>query len=80
MNSNLPAGAENDPNQPWDTSEKYCRVCESESIGDLVDNYLAEHPDCGDWDEAYEKLEEDEQIGLCRHCYWEENHGWDNED
>ena len=52
MNSNLPAGAENDPNQPWDTSEKYCRVCESESIGDLVDTYLAEHPNCEDWDAA----------------------------
>ena len=72
MNSNLPAGAENDPNRPWDTSEKYCRVCESDAIADLADTYLEEHPNCEDWDAAYEKLEENEQIGLCRACYYEE--------
>jgi hypothetical protein len=80
MNSNLPAGAENDPNRPWDTSEKYCRVCESDSIENLIEQYLEEHPDCLDPDDAREKLEEDEQIGLCRHCYWEEMGEWGNED
>jgi hypothetical protein len=79
MNSNLPAGAENDPNRPWDTSEKYCRVCESDTIEDLIDDYLEQHPDCLGPDDAREKLEENEQIGMCRHCYWEEMGEWDND-
>lgn len=72
MNSNLPAGAANDPNRPWDDSEKYCRSCESEAISNLADTYLEEHPDCEDWDAAYEKLDSLGQIGLCRACYNEE--------
>jgi hypothetical protein len=72
MNSNLPAGAENDPNKPWDTSEKYCRVCESDTIENLIEQYLEEHPDCLNPDDARDKLEEHEQIGMCRACYYEE--------
>ena len=79
MNSNLPAGAENDPNNPWDDSENYCRSCESEAIGQLTDQYLADHPECGDWDEAYEKLDDLGQIGLCRACYYEEKADWNDD-
>lgn len=79
MNSNLPPGATNHPNAPWNQKEMYCRICESKSIGEIVDQYLAEHPDCTDWDNAYEKLEEDEVIGLCRQCYWDEMGEYDDD-
>ena len=79
MNSNLPAGAANDPNNPWDDSEKYCRNCESEAIGEMVDQFLGDNPEFEDWDEAYEKLDNMGSFGLCRHCYWEEKGEWGND-
>ena len=80
MNSNLPAGAANDPNNPWDGSETYCPECESEGIGNLVDDYLKAHPECGDWDEAYEKIDELGCISTCRDCHYSDRQWEDHDD
>lgn len=80
MNSNLPTGAANDPNNPWDCSETYCPECESEGIGYLVDDYLKAHPECGDWDEAYQKIDELGCIDLCRDCHYSDLQWEDHDD
>jgi hypothetical protein len=72
MHSNLPPGTANDPNAPWNTKEFYCRSCDSRAIAEVVDQYLADNPNCNDWDEAYEEFDNEGNIGLCRECYWEE--------
>ncbi len=72
MNSNLPPGATNHPNAPWNERDTTCYNCESDIVSEMVDKYLAEHPDCKDWDEAYEKLDESGAFSLCRDCYCED--------
>ena len=79
MNSNLPMGAANDPDNPWDSSDTYCPECESQGVANLVDQYLRDHPDCEDWDEAYEKVDEFGCISICRDCHYS-NLQWELED
>ena len=79
MNSNLPAGAANDPRRPWEDAEPLCRSCDTDAIGEMVDQYLAEHPRCNEWDDAYEELDEMGSFGYCKYCRLEQMAD-DNED
>jgi len=46
MNSNLPTGASNHPDRPWETADVLCPNCDTEGIGEMVDQYLAANLDC----------------------------------
>jgi hypothetical protein len=72
MNSNLPAGAESAPDRPWETADVLCPNCDTEPIGEMVDQYLAANPDCGDWDDAYQELDDMGSFANCRYCYFEQ--------
>ena len=79
-NSNLPAGAANDPRAPWNINDDLCRYCDKETIREefLYENYTKEQI-------ANDEIDEDAvedyigEHGLCRSCY-DEDHAddWDD--
>ena len=67
MNSNLPAGAEQDVNAPWNQVSDLCRNCDRDSIRVMAQE--ATH-DESDVDEYFEAMLEEADI--CRDCFKEE--------
>ena len=79
-NSNLPAGAANDPRAPWNINDDLCRYCDKETIREeyLVENYTKEQI-------ANDEIDEDnveDYIGehsMCKDCY-DDDHADDRDD
>jgi RNA polymerase subunit RPABC4/transcription elongation factor Spt4 len=79
-NSNLPAGAANDPRAPWNINDDLCRYCNEDDIREefLCENYTKEQIEN---DEIDEDAIEDyiNEHALCRSCH-DEDHAddWDD--
>ncbi len=67
MNSNLPAGAEQDVNAPWNQVSDLCRNCDRDIIRGMA---YESAPDESDVDEHFEAMLEEADI--CRDCFKEE--------
>jgi hypothetical protein len=64
--SNLPAGAENDPNAPWNEPE-LCRYCDEEYLEDLAQEECKDSQDIDEFEQVYDKILA--QVGLCKSCH-----------
>lgn len=68
MNSNLPAGAQQDVNAPWNQVDDLCRYCDADIIRGMAVEAATDELDADAYEEAM--LEE---AGLCRDCFKEQN-------
>jgi hypothetical protein len=67
MNSNLPAGAEQDVSAPWNQVSDLCRNCDRDSIRVMAQEAVLDESDVQEHFEAM--LEE---ADLCRDCFKEQ--------
>jgi hypothetical protein len=67
MNSNLPAGAQQDVTAPWNQVDDLCRYCDQDVIRGMAQEATFDDSDVDEYMEAM--LEE---AGLCRDCFKEE--------
>jgi hypothetical protein len=67
MNSNLPAGAEQDVNAPWNNVSDLCRNCDRDIIRGMSQEAAYDESDVDEYMEAM--LEE---ADLCRDCFKEQ--------
>jgi len=76
MNSNLPAGAEQDVSAPWNHVSDLCRNCDRDIIRGMAYEAVVDESDV---DEYFEAMLEEADI--CRDCFKEEqadDDGWCN--
>ena len=73
MQSNLPTGAQQDVNAPWNQVDDLCRYCDQDIIRGMAEEAVADESDVTEYMEAM--LEE---AGLCGDCYREQEA--DNDD
>lgn len=67
MNSNLPVGAEQDVNAPWNDVSDLCRYCDRDIIMGMAQEAT---PDDADVQEHFEAMLE--EADLCRDCFKEQ--------
>ena len=67
MNSNLPAGAEQDVSAPWNSVSDLCRNCDRDIIRGMAQEAVLDESDVDEYFEAM--LEE---ADLCRDCFKEQ--------
>lgn len=70
MSDNYPLGADNDPNAPWNRSEKFCRYCDHYLIMQLAEEIYAEPDNTMEMEELITSLFN--EATLCPHCLEEE--------
>jgi hypothetical protein len=68
MQSNLPTGAEQDVNAPWNQVDDLCRYCDQDIIRGMAQEASLDEADT---DENYEAMLE--EAGLCRECQKEQD-------
>ena len=68
MSNNLPIGADNDVNAPWNQVTDLCRYCDR----DIIEGMALENVETTNW--GYEEILEAmlEESTLCRDCFKEE--------
>jgi len=67
MQDNLPAGAQQDVNAPWNQVDDLCRCCDQDIIRGMAQEAALDESDVDEYMEAL--LEE---AGLCKDCFKEE--------
>ena len=68
MQSNLPTGAQQDVNAPWNQVDDLCRYCDQDIIRGMAQEASLDESDT---DENYEAMLE--EAGLCRECQKEQD-------
>ena len=68
MQDNLPAGAQQDVNAPWNQVDDLCRYCDQDIIRGMAQEAVLDESDT---DERYEAMLE--EAGLCKECQKEED-------
>jgi hypothetical protein len=68
MQSNLPTGAQQDVNAPWNQVDDLCRYCDQDIIRGMAQEASLDEADT---DENYEAMLE--EAGLCRECQKEQD-------
>ena len=64
--SNLPAGAENDPRAPWDEPD-LCGICDKDYALNLAKKECKDPEDYDELMKIYHELIN--EMGLCKSCY-----------
>jgi hypothetical protein len=68
MQNNLPTGAQQDVNAPWNQVDDLCRYCDQDIIRGMAQEASLDEADT---DENYEAMLE--EAGLCRECQKEQD-------
>jgi len=68
MQSNLPTGAQQDVNAPWNQVDDLCRYCDQDIIRGMAQEASLDEADT---DEHYATMLE--EAGLCRDCFKEQD-------
>jgi len=70
MSDNYPLGADEDPNAPWNKSDKFCKYCDYELILQLAEELCSGSDNCEDLNNMVSKLFN--ESSLCPYCVEEQ--------